>query len=68
MHIYLYIYVNWIKGNKKCPSMSTLQSNFWLNLDIRNVDQHTGGNWLIHGTDHRKGDQSQSLDLPYRTS
>ena len=28
------------------------------------MDQHTGGKWLIHGTKHRKDNQSQSLYCP----
>ena len=28
------------------------------------VDWHTGGKWLIHGTQHCKGIQSENLELP----
>ena len=33
------------------------------NLDFQKVEQHTGGNWLIHGTKRRKDNQLQSLEL-----
>ena len=32
------------------------------------VDQHAGGNWLIHDTKRRKDNQLQSLKLPSRIS
>ena len=37
-------------------------------LDSKNVDQHRGGKWLIHGTKRRKDNQLQSLELPYSKS
>ena len=37
-------------------------------LDFQNVEQHTGGKWLIHGTEPRKDNQLQSLELPCRIS
>ena len=46
--------------------MSNLQSNYCLKVDIRKVDQHAGGKWLIHDTKHRKDNQLQSLKLPCR--
>ena len=46
--------------------MSNLQTYYHFKLDFKNVDQHTGGKWLIHGTKRRKDDQLQSLELPYR--
>ena len=41
--------------------MSNLQSYY----HFQNVDQHTGGKWLIHDTRRRK---SQSLELPCKVS
>ena len=35
---------------------------------FQNVDQHTGGKWLIHGTKHREDNQLQSLELHCGTS
>ena len=55
--------------NKKLFSlMSNLQTYYHLKLGFLKVDQHTGGKWLIHGTEHRKDNQSQSLELPCRIS
>ena len=34
--------------------MSNLQTPYHLKLDFQNLDQHTGGKWLINGTKHRK--------------
>ena len=48
--------------------MSNLQTYYHLKLGFLKVDQHTGGKWLIHGTKHRKDNQSQSLELPCRIS
>ena len=33
---------------------------------FQNVDQHTGGKWLIPSTKHQKNNQLQSLELPCR--
>ena len=44
--------------------MSNLQTFYHFKLDFQNVDQHTGGKWLIHGTKLRKDNQLQSLELP----
>ena len=30
--------------------VSYLQAHYHFKLDFQNVDQHTGGKWLIHGT------------------
>ena len=30
--------------------------------NFQKVDQHTGGKWWIHGTEHRKDNQSRSLE------
>ena len=43
---------------------SNLQTHYHFKLDFQKVEQHTGGKWLIHGTNHRKGNQFQSLELP----
>ena len=46
--------------------MSNLQTYYHFKLDFQNVDQHTGGKWLTHGTKRRKDNQLQSLELPCR--
>ena len=46
--------------------MSNLQTHHPFKLDFQNVDQHTEGKWLIHGTEHRKDNHLQSLELPCR--
>ena len=43
--------------------MSNLQTYYHFKLDFEKVDQHIGGNWLIHGTKRRKDNQLQSLEL-----
>ena len=43
-----------------------LQTYYHFQLDFQIMDQHTGGQWLIHGTKHRKDNQLQSLELPCR--
>ena len=48
--------------------MSILQTYYRFKIYFQNVDQHTGGKWLIHGTKHRKGNQLQSLEPPCRIS
>ena len=58
-----------VKNNKKVFSfMSSLQTYYHFKLDFENVDQHTGGKWLIHGTKRHKDNQLQSLELPCRIS
>ena len=58
-----------VKNNKKVFSfMSSLQTYYHFKLDFENVDQNTGGKWLIHGTIRRKDNQLQSLELPCRIS
>ena len=47
--------------------MSNLQT-YYFKLDFQNVNQHTGGKCLIHGTKRRKDIQLQSLELPCRIS
>ena len=48
--------------------MSHLQTHYPFKLDFQNVDQRTGGKWLIHGTKHCKDNQLQSMELPCRIS
>ena len=43
---------------------SNLQTYYYFELDFQNVDHHTGGKWLIHGTKHRKDNQLESLEPP----
>ena len=62
-------YVKQIKNNKKLFSfISNLQTYYHLILDLQKVDQQIGDRWLIHGTNHRKNNQLQSLELPCRLS
>ena len=50
---------------KKIQSiMSNLQPNCCLKVDFQNMDQNTGGKWLIHDTKRHKDNQLQSLKLP----
>ena len=44
--------------------MSNLQQNYCLKVDFQNVDQHTGGKWLIHDAKCRKDNQLQRLKPP----
>ena len=44
--------------------MSNLQTHYHFKLHIQNVDQHTGGKWLIHGTKRHKDNQLQRLEPP----
>ena len=48
--------------------MSNLQTYYYFKLDFQNMDQHTGGQWLIHGTKRRKVNQLHSMELPCRIS
>ena len=41
--------------------MSNLQIYYHFEINFQNVDQHTGGKWLIHGT---KTLQEQSAAKP----
>ena len=34
--------------------MTNLQTHYHFQLDLKQVDQHIGGKWLIHGTKHHK--------------
>ena len=38
--------------------MSNPQPNWCLNIDFQKVDQHSGGQWLIHDTKRRKDNQT----------
>ena len=40
--------------NKLFSIMSNLKTHYHYQLDFQNVDQHTGGKWLIHSTKHRE--------------
>ena len=42
--------------------MSNLQTHYHFKLNFQNVDQHTGGKWLIHGTKHHKDNVSNPTD------
>ena len=54
----------YVKTMKKWFSiMSHLQTHYHFKLDFQKVDQHTVGNFLIHGTKQRKDNQLQSLEL-----
>ena len=48
--------------------MSYLQTYYHFKLDLKKVDQRTGGKWLIHGTKHHNDNQLQSLELLCRIS
>ena len=56
------------KQQKLFSLMSNLQTYYHFKLDFQNMDQQTGGKWLIHGTKRRKDNQLQSLELPCRIS
>ena len=43
--------------------MPILQTHYHFKLDFLKVDQHTGGKWLIHGTNHYKDNQLKSMEL-----
>ena len=45
-----------------------LQTHYYFKLDFQKVDQHIGGNMLIHDTIHHKDNQLESLELTYRLS
>ena len=44
--------------------MPNLQPYCHFKLDLRNVDQYTGGKWLINGTKRHKDNQLQNQELP----
>ena len=43
--------------------MSIIHINFLLKLNLKNVDQHTGGKWLIHHTKYHKNHGCLTLFL-----
>ena len=54
------------KNEDILSSMSNLQPNWCLKIDLQKVDQHAGGKWLIHNTKRRRDNHLQSLKLPCR--
>ena len=46
--------------------MPNSQTHYHFKLNFQNVDQHTVGKMLVHGTKHRKYSQLQSLELSCR--
>ena len=54
-HIERYYYI--CKAIKMFSIMSNLQTHYHFKLDCQEVDQHTGGNGLIHGIKHHKDNQ-----------
>ena len=60
----------YVKHNRKqwktfFSIISYLQTtHYHSKLDFQKVDQHTGGKWLFHGTQHRKDNELQSLEPP----
>ena len=56
------------KNEEILSSMSNLQPNWCLKIDLQKVDQHAGGKWLIHDIKRRKDNQLQSLKPPCRIS
>ena len=48
--------------------LSNLPTHYCFKLDFQKVHQHNGGKWLIYGTQNRKDNQFQSLELPSRIS
>ena len=48
--------------------ISYLQVYGHFNLDFQKVNQHTGYEWLIYGSKHRKDNQMQNLESPCRIS
>ena len=57
---------NW--KSKKNSIVSMLQTHYHFKLDFNDMDQHTGGKWLIQGTKHHKDKQLQRLALPCKIS
>ena len=43
--------------------MANLQSKCFFKPELQNIDQYTGGKWLIDGTKQRMNKQLQSLEL-----
>ena len=44
--------------------MSILQTYYHFKKAFQNVEQHTEGKWLIHGTKRRKDNQLQTWNSP----
>ena len=69
-YIIVYIYIYYIyKHNKNNDKVVRYYVNFTNPLSFqtrlpKQVDQHTGGKRLIHGTKHHKDNQLHSLELP----
>ena len=65
MYYNIYNSICQITKNEDLQSiMSNLQPNCCLKVNFQNLDQHTGGKWLIHATKRRKDNQLESLKLP----
>ena len=57
------------KQQKSCfPLCQTCEPTIILNKIYKKWTKHTGGKWLIQGTERRKDNQLQSLELPCRIS
>ena len=56
---YIIAYVKIQKNENILSSMSNLQPNWCLKIDLQKVDQHAWGKWLIHDTKRRKDNQLQ---------
>ena len=44
--------------------MSNLHTHYHFKLDFQKADQHTGGEWLTHGTKHHKDNRLQTWNFP----
>ena len=44
--------------------MANLQTHYQLRLNFQNVEQHTGGKSLIHGTKHHKDNGGKAWNSP----
>ena len=63
------VYVKQSKTMQKSfAMMPNLQTHYNFKIDLQKVDLHAGCMWLIHGTQHRKNNQLQNLELPCRIS
>ena len=40
------------------------QTDITIYLDSQTIDRHTGGTWLVHGSNHRQNQHSQDLNAP----
>ena len=57
-----YIRCETIKNNKKLFSVMSNVKTYHFKIDFQKPDQHTGGQWLIHGTKRRKENQLHQCD------